>query len=521
MMHQNVRERSKGRERWIYSILGVFLGSFLGMSVMEQGLFFIQDVYQIGAFFFFTLLCLFLYVQLGFKKKRLFLYHRLFQEEALLYLIPLLLSALYAFQLLAGQPVSIGGTFQNIIRFGLISGYAAVCLLIGTNPIGKRWLGASFQVVGWFLVISGLSAVCGLFVLPYTILRTDDPLISFSGARLSGVLEYPNAFGALIGLFLLERLAVASSAFGRYEKGGREQVILSSLALFPAATALLLSESRGAWLAACVCAAAMLLLQRRGQRLPLLCASAAPLLAAAIAHRALAGASLAPATLPGLLLLAGGEVAALAGALLLHTLLARGLKGAAAAVSAACLASCAWLVALTASARITSGETWVSREVMWQDAARFAMRSPWLGHGGEAWKHAVGTVQSFPYAGNEVHSAYLDMWVDTGVVGLLLMLSLFLYIGRLMWYHARELLPAGLLMMLHGVIDFDFSYSVFWMILVLFGAQALPIRETTSPALQEDVQSIKGREYFPAWMWSVLVTFLLLGFSISCLVLVS
>ena len=485
MMHQNIGEQSGGRERRLYSILGLLTGFLLVMGIMERGLFYIEDVYRFGGVFFCALFALYLYAQFLLRKKSRFWYDRLFGQGAFLYVIPLFLSFLYGLQFVAGNPISLEGTYQEIIRFGFISVYAVVCLILGTKPLGKRWLAASFQVAGWLLVISGLSAVCGLFVLPHTILRTDDPLISFAGARLSGVLEYPNAYAALVGLFLLERLAAASSDFGLGGKGAKERVILSSLALFPAATALLLSESRGAWLAACVCAAALLLLQRRGQRLQLLCAGAAPLLAAAATHRVLTGASLAPATLPGLLLLAGGVLAALAGALLLHILLARCHRVAAAAVSTTSLASCAWLVIHTASARMTSGETWVSREVMWQDAVRFALHSPWLGHGGEAWKHAVRTVQSVPYAGNEIHSVYLDIWIDTGLIGLLLMMSLFLYIGRLLWRYAPELLPAGLLLMLHGGIDFDFSYAVFWMILILLGALALPVQIGSSDELRE------------------------------------
>lgn len=476
MIHPKVRGQSAKKERWLYSVLGVLTGFVLVMGIIDRGLFYIEDVYKLGGALLCALFVMYLYVWLNLRKRSRFWYDHLYGQGTFLYVIPLLLSVIYAVQFVSGNPISLEGTFHNMIRFGFISIYAAVCFLLGTKRHGKRWLAASIQVTGWFLVISGLSAVCGLFVLPYTIMRTDDPLISFAGARLSGVLEYPNAYAALVGMFLLERLGAAASGFRSSGKGAREQVIVSSLALYPAATALLLSESRGAWLAACVCAAAMILLQQRGQRLLLLGAGAAPLLAAAVTHRALAGASLAPATIPGLLWLAGGEIAALTGALLLHALLARGRRVAAAAVSAASLASCAWLVIRTASARITSGETWVSREVMWQDAARFALHSPWLGHGGEAWKHAVHTVQSAPYAGNEIHSAYLDMWLDTGLIGLLLMVSLFIYIGELLRRHAPELLPAGLLLILHGGIDFDFSYTVFWMILILLGALALPVR---------------------------------------------
>lgn len=467
IIHQNVREQTNRSHSWLYSILGMATVILLVMSVREQGLFHIQDVYKFGMFFS-PMIVLLLFI-LFYENKHRSWNDSLIGSGAYLYLAPLLLAVIYACQFVSGKPVSLEGTFQNMIRFGFISGFAAICVFLAGKPLGRGWLVASFQITGWFLVISGLSAVCGIFVLPNMIFRTDDPLLSFSGARLSGVLEYPNAYGALVGMFLLERLAEVTSVFGLREKGARERVVLSSLALFPAAAALLLSESRGSWLAACLCAAAMFVLQRRGGRLALLCASAAPLLAAAVLHRLLAGASLAPATIPGLLLLAGGAVAAMAGTLLLHTLLASGRKKAAAAAGILALASGAWLVILTASARLTSGETWVSREVMWQDAVRFAWQSPWLGHGGESWKHVVNSVQSVPYAGNEVHSAYLDMWVDTGAAGLTLMLSLFFYIGRQLWRYARELLPACMLLMLHGGVDFDFSYSVFWMILILLG----------------------------------------------------
>ncbi|BCG61014.1 hypothetical protein [Paenibacillus sp. URB8-2] len=249
---------------------------------------------------------------------------------------------LYAADWIRG-PLSAQGTMNELLRW---SGFASFAILVWTAASGYsagRLLWAAWHAVGMLLCLSGLLSFCGALPIPYAVLNSASPEVSAAGARLGGLLQYPNAFGAAMAVFLLERLFAAAQSCadhsgkrlernsegggvalsyrrdaglslkgkdgggilsgwtgsGRNGSGwkGREPVakqaepfgfghrrtakgplrgeLLRLAPLFPYAAALLLSESRGAWLAAACAAAAALPLQRR-LALPLLAAGAAP-----------------------------------------------------------------------------------------------------------------------------------------------------------------------------------------------------------------------------------------------------
>ncbi|WP_244193001.1 O-antigen ligase family protein [Paenibacillus taichungensis] len=257
----------------------------------------------------------------------------------------------------------------------------------------------------------------------------------------------------------------------------------------PAQAALLLSESRGAWLATGCAAVAAFALQRRGARLPLLLATAAPLACAAWLYRQLAAAQLAPAPVPGLLALAGAWAAALLGTLLLCRLWQSGARARAAALTATVLAGIAAATVAVASTadRMAAGVgTGLSRLQMWRDALKLWTEAAWLGHGGETWRNMFRAIQSSPYVGGEVHNGILDLALDTGVIGLLFIAGWFFSTLRTMWRHAPQLLPSVIVFGLHGAMDFDWSFTFNWMLFIWLGGWAL-----SSSTLQESVADPK------------------------------
>ncbi|UQZ37433.1 hypothetical protein C2I18_08165 [Paenibacillus sp. PK3_47] len=248
------------------------------------------------------------------------------------------------------------------------------------------------------------------------------------------------------------------------------------LPLFPYAAALLLSESRGAMLTA-ACASAAVLLWKRQLTAPLLAAGAAPVAAAALLYRQLAPAALAVEPVPGLLLLAGLWAGALSAGLWLcrRSCCAAGRVRAAALV----LAAASWTAAGTAvqeqiRGRITGPSPTVSaRGLFYRDAWKLAGEAPWLGQGGGTWRSAYLAAQSRPYVGSQVHSGYLDILLNTGIAGLACCLLLLLSAGWLAGRYAPRLLPPVLVIVLHGAVDFDWSYSLVWLLLFLLPALAL------------------------------------------------
>ncbi|WP_342437242.1 O-antigen ligase family protein [Paenibacillus sp. FSL L8-0436] len=530
---------------------------------------------------------------------------------ALLLICPLAILALYGIHWHRG-PLSAQGNLNELLRCGLYASFAFCAYYCAGHRWGARFLNAVWSLLGMLISISALLAVCGGLNLPFAIAYSTSTEVSATGARLGGLLEYPNAFGAVMAVFLLERLfALAacrdaaetdkkrgkvqwpdegsavrgapvlpkeayaglgntqgereegceteegrtrssrgrardenreeqhvsedartrcwlgraytevmreerhvvedkklSSSRGRayreveQEKGREEdeqtlartvalveqehgepaaiisnaKLLLRMLPLFPYAAALLLSESRGAWLAA-ACASAAVLLWKRRLLAPLLAAGAAPLAAAALLYRQLARAGLAVEPLPGLLLLAG----LWAGALLAGLWLYRRSISAAGGVRAAMLvlAAAGWTAAGTAvlvqvSERITGPSmTVAARGLYYRDAWKLAAEAPWLGRGGETWRYSYLAAQSRPYVGSQVHSGYLDFLLNLGIVGLAAVLLLLLAAGWVVGAAAPRLLPPLLVIALHAAVDFDWSYGLTWLLLFLLPALAL------------------------------------------------
>lgn len=378
--------------------------------------------------------------------------------------------------------VSKQGSMDEMLRWSLLGMFTLLTAILAARTDGARWLACGWQMAGGLLVLSGILAVCGLLPLPFGVMRTADPEISSAGARLGGLLQYPNAYGAVVGMYALERLTAAARVIARPVPAGR--LIAAVLPLMPAQAALLLSESRGAWLATGFAAVAAFALQRRGARLPLLLATAAPLACAAWLYRQLAAAQLAPAPVPGLLALAGAWAAALLGTLLLCRLWHSGAAKAprAAALTAIVLAgAAAALMAVASTAdRLAAGVgTGVSRLQMWRDALQLWTEAAWLGHGGDTWRNMFRAIQSSPYVGGEVHNGLLDLALDTGMIGILLVAGWFLLTLRSIFYFAPQLMPSVLIFGLHGAMDFDWSFTLFWMFFIWLGAWATALKTET------------------------------------------
>nr|WP_313960649.1 O-antigen ligase family protein [Paenibacillus xylanexedens] len=504
--------------------MGLIVCMLLWMAALRRGLFYASDVYGIllmacaGALLAFIFVSY--YVHQMKSKRRLPNINEfgLAQSEdksiqlpALGYfswtLWPLGMMVCFALHALTGSH-STQGSLDEMLRWSLLAIFALLVAILAWLPQGAGWFRLGWQITGGVLVLSGILTVCGIMPLPFGVMRTADPEISSAGARLGGLLQYPNAYGAVVGMYALERLDAAARVIGWRPPHGVQpgaaqpprtwQLIAAAAPLMPAIAALLLSESRGAWLATGCAAGCAFALQRRAFRLPLLLATAAPLASAAWLHRQLAAAQLAPAPVPGLLALAGAWAAALLGTLLLCRLWHGSASSRAAALTATALAAvAAAALAVTSTAeRLAAGVgTGLSRLRMWQDALKLWTEAAWLGHGGETWRGMYRAIQSSPYVGGEVHSGILDLALDAGIIGLVLVVLWFISTIRIVWRNATHLVPCILVFGLHGAIDFDWSFTLLWMMFIWIGgwAYALQFNMHQTLGAQSSVYSPKGR----------------------------
>ncbi|MEK5030035.1 O-antigen ligase family protein [Paenibacillus sp. FSL R7-0302] len=114
-----------------------------------------------------------------------------------------------------------------------------------------------------------------------------------------------------------------------------------------------------------------------------------------------------------------------------------------------------------------------ARGLFYRDAWKLAAEAPWLGRGGETWRHMYLAAQSRPYVGSQVHSGYLDILLNLGMAGLAAVLLLLLAAGALVFKASPRLLPPLLVIILHSAADFDWSYGLVWLLLLLLPAWAM------------------------------------------------
>lgn len=395
----------------------------------------------------------------------------LIRTSLLIWIYPFIIAALYGVHLVIG-PLSFQATTEALLRWTFYGVFGVVLYRVGREKEGRRWLKMGWLAMGTLLATTALATLYGVLPLPYVILRTGNDEIAATGARLGGLLQYPNTFGMVMAVFLLERL-MAVASLSVTDSSRRIRLMTSgSIALALLMTlCLLLSESRGAYVAAGVGWIAGWFLLRGEERLSYLFHSGIIVIAAAFLARQLTHAKLAPPLFLGLASL----VVVMAIVLVLSRLVTQVLNRRRGTYGYTVAYFCGVFCLLIAFVLLAYGGlllrlfrlgTLSARAVMYGDAWELFKNSPWIGYGGDAWRILFHSIQSQPYVGTEVHSGYLDMLLDLGVMGLLiLMLGLFVIFAGLIKSRS-VLLPSCIVLVLHSAIDFDMSYGLVWMLLI-------------------------------------------------------
>ncbi|MEJ9159248.1 hypothetical protein P4I20_01745, partial [Paenibacillus graminis] len=135
---------------------------------------------------------------------------------------PLAILILYAWAGLRG-PVSAQETADELLRWAFYAAFAILAHFCAADRHGARFLTAIWHVTGMTISLSALLAVCAELKLPYAIAYTAAPEVSATGARLAGLLQYPNTFGAVMAVFLLERLFAAAGQVERAQSLAAER----------------------------------------------------------------------------------------------------------------------------------------------------------------------------------------------------------------------------------------------------------------------------------------------------------
>lgn len=369
--------------------------------------------------------------------------------------MPLLLSGLAA-AYLAGGAVH-GMPLVCASEAGTWAGVAGVSIVASLQDTHRRE-----SALDWLCRLGALSSVVGMLVFCEALEWQG----GVAGGRLQFPMTYANASGAwfaaaaFLCLFserppvrLLSPLPVAALALTG--SGG-------ALAAFAVAAAVLAffwlrSGRRGEFAFAAACAAAGVALALCVRILPP-AASAACALAAAAACIALGRAA------PGLAAPPPSKKAAVA-------------------VTGACLAALALSAASMAGRAAEAASDFSTRLAHVADGLSLLSQSPLLGVGPDCWQFLYQRVQTAAYRTTVVHCSYVQVALDSGVVGLCL-LAAALACGFAGLIRARDLrsgLPAGLVAA-HALVDFDLQFGSLAFLLAFLATPARKLESSAAAA---------------------------------------
>jgi len=381
-----------------------------------------------------------------------------------------------------------------------------------TSPVSvTRLLGGPWGVAGFLwagvgvFALASLAGAVGLLPAPFEIVK---------GGRLFTYIAYPNTAGALLAAAFVLGLGL-----GRAPRAASAlRAVAMDIGQWALLTAFILTVSRGAVLAAGVALALTFFLWPAGRRAALLREFALTGIAAAVTAPLLSQAFDRPG--PGAAFIVAGMGLAVGAGWLRRRfgkLAPRRQVVVAAAAAVTGLVLVAGLLLATDIPgtllhRLTSFS--LSELSAWQrlawigDAFQVVKDHPVLGVGGGGWASIYFSYQSFGYYSKQVHSDYLETWVEAGTLGFAALVALLGLSAHALWRRLRATPPfdaptraplAGLggaaaTIAVHAAIDFDLAYGAVGIFLwaVLGVVDGLAVTEA-APPLPAPRQSRKER----------------------------
>lgn len=108
---------------------------------------------------------------------------------------------------------------------------------------------------------------------------------------------------------------------------------------------------------------------------------------------------------------------------------------------------------------VLNGSTSVNDRIEYsKDALKLISASPIVGLGGEGFRNMYKEVQTVNYNSSEVHDSFLQIAVETGVIGALIIIGILVLSIKNSKYSAVKL--AYLLFVVHSLIDLNFSFMI-------------------------------------------------------------
>ncbi len=138
----------------------------------------------------------------------------------------------------------------------------------------------------------------------------------------------------------------------------------------------------------------------------------------------------------------------------------------------------------------------LERFTMYKDSLKMIKAKPLLGWGGGGWAEAYGIYQSYAYTSRQTHSYFLQLAIETGIIGLLAGLSIwFMYLITIVKLYKKMqgsqsqpllavLIASVLAIISHAVIDFNLSLAALTMVMYTLMACTIALTQSTDPLAQ-------------------------------------
>lgn len=149
-----------------------------------------------------------------------------------------------------------------------------------------------------------------------------------------------------------------------------------------------------------------------------------------------------------------------------------------------------------------------SRNTFYKDAIQIASDYPLFGAGGGAWSTLYGSYKSYPYQSNQAHNFFVQYLVETGFVGLVILLIFIGYIYFIFfrkalqthnsptWNEDRLISPMISLTLLgHSIIDFDMSFAYLAAIVFLTMGVSASYGNEPLPRLERAQNTVKNQRW--------------------------
>lgn len=467
-------EEQMRQEKILQWIVNIGLGLILFILPFPRGLFFEREIVPVQIAIF-AIFILWSFIKIK-KKENL-------EIDSFLFIAVLLFPICYILPLIFGKAASHYGTLMYIFRY---LSYVAVFIMLSDITRSKRQLFVWLNILALSAVTAALLGIdAGLGGIINNFFGFDGYIDEFG--RICGVLQYSNSFAAYMGMLFFILIALGGLVEKRYQKA-----IYAALGVLPL-TVLYTTVSRGAILfVPIIYLFLILIIPTKEKRLEMVLFSLPAVVLSLFSGKELSNMIFQSMN--------GGQVsifkgwfivlAAIGFALLFayvflyfHVFLSKistrtyqiaiavlfvaGLAGGIAVIKTGFYEKILPEFLVVRFREMTSFTELVSGRNNFYRDGLIMLKDHWfLGAGGNAWSAMYQKYQSYNYGSTEAHSFPLQLWLETGLLGILTLI--FLVAALIILYFKNRKSEKGisvtltlipvLMLFTHSIIDFNFSY---------------------------------------------------------------